>query len=89
MIYNRALNQEEQTKYVITYLMKDNRCSLGDAAKIWYNSKTKACLHNSKKDYSLVSPKRCYKELQYELNNDPRWMTEKLKESKFKDGINR
>lgn len=89
MIYCRELNQDDQTKYVITQFIKDTGCSFGDAAKIWYNSKTKNRLHCSEKDYSLVSPKRCYQELQYELNKDPRWMTTKLKESHFKDGINR
>lgn len=66
--------KEMQSKFVISYLMKDKKCSLGEATKIWYNSKTKAILQDSNIDYSFVAPTRCYDELLMELYNDPHWM---------------
>ena len=71
---DRVKLHEMQTKFVIDYLMKDKGLSLGDAAKIWYNSKTKQLLHDTDIDYSFVAPTRCYDELLMELSNNPHWM---------------
>lgn len=71
---DRAELQEMQTKFVIGYIMKDKGLTFGDAAKLWYNSKTKQELHDTEVDYSFVSPTRCYDELLMELSNNPHWM---------------
>lgn len=71
---DRADLQEMQTKYVIEYIMKEKGLPFSDAARIWYNSKTKQLLQDTEEDYSFVAPTRCYDELLMELTNDPHWM---------------
>lgn len=66
--------KELQTSVVIEHLVKDNNLSIADATRLWYNSKTKKIMHDSGKDYSFVSPMRCYDELMMEMTGHPRWM---------------
>ena len=63
-----------QTKFVIQYLVKDKKMNIGDAHKLWANSKTKKFIQDNKSDYSCVAPTRCYDELMMELSQDPHWL---------------
>lgn len=72
--YNKIELKNMQSEFVIKFIMEDNKCSRAEAAKIWYNSKTKHELHDGAIDYTFVSPARCYDELLMELSNDPHWM---------------
>lgn len=65
---------ENQSRTVIENLIKNNNMTLSDATRAWHNSRTKQAL--VEKGLSFVSGMRCYWELQLELRNDPRWMSE-------------
>ena len=75
---DREQMYEMQSKFVINFLVKDKKLKVGDATRIWYNSKTKQLLQDTEIDYSYVAPTRCYDELLMEINNDPHWMKGQL-----------
>lgn len=67
-------NLNSQTTIVIKQLMINNKMSRTDAFDTWMQSKTKKKLEELNIFY--VSGIRCYVELIYELNGDPKWMKE-------------
>lgn len=73
-MWTLAQAKEFQTKETIKFIIQDKKCSFGDAAKLWYNSKTKKEMQDSVEDLTWVSPARCYDELLMELSGDEHWM---------------
>ncbi len=69
---NRINDLNSQTNIVVKQLITTNKLSREDALNKWMYSKTKEELEKRKLFY--VSGIRCYVELMYELNNDPKWM---------------
>lgn len=66
--------KEMITRYVIELIIREQKMTLADATKLWYNSKTKAILLDGEDDYTHLAPAVCYDELMYEVNKDPYWM---------------
>lgn len=66
---------EKKNLIVINLIVKLMGLSYENAVKIWYNSKTKLVTLDSD-DLYYISPACCVDQLQYELSNDERWMTQ-------------
>ncbi|MCI8663497.1 MAG: hypothetical protein HFG69_09700 [Hungatella sp.] len=64
---------EKKTAIIIEIIMQERGLSRAEAAKLWYNSRTKKETLD-KKEYSFVSPSRCYDELEMEITGDSYWL---------------
>ena len=67
----RDLNSQSAT--VIEQLILNGK-SKEEASSLWFNSKTKKILEDNKMFW--VSGMRCFVELEYELEGNPKWMNE-------------
>jgi hypothetical protein len=64
---------ENQTKSVVTILMRLEGIDRTTAIKLWMESKTKRVIQDEN-NLSHLSGARCYDELKMELTKDPFWM---------------
>lgn len=70
----KIIDLNSQTTIVIKQLMVNDKMSRTVAFDTWMQSQTKKRLEEMNMFY--VSGMRCYVELIYELNRDPKWMKE-------------
>ena len=69
----KLTNLNSQSSTVIEQLVSKG-LSREKAASLWFNSKTKKILEE--RGMLWVSGMRCFVELEYELENSPKWMNE-------------
>lgn len=69
----KLTNLNSQSATVIEQLMLRG-VSKEEASSLWFNSKTKKILEDRKMFW--VSGMRCFVELEYELEGNPKWMNE-------------